>query len=60
MKTNIITVVGIEVNEIETKKFLTSKNWPSGLQDVIVKGLKKIPIRYFICDDSGTTPDDNR
>jgi len=45
---------GIEVNEIETKKFLTSKNWPAGLQDVIVKGLKKIPIRYFICDDSGS------
>ena len=42
------------MDETAVKTFLTSKNWPAGLQDVIVKGLEKIPIRYFICDDSGT------
>jgi len=45
------------VNENAVKTFLTSKQWPAGLQDVIVRGLKKIPIRYFICDDSGTMSD---
>ena len=47
--------LGLPFNDAETRRFLTSHHWPLGLQDVIVQGLKRIPIRYFICDDSGET-----
>jgi hypothetical protein len=42
------------VDEENTRTFLHEHAWPNGLQDALVKGLKKIPIRYIICDDSGS------
>lgn len=48
--------------ELGAREFLTSHAWPSGLQDTLLKSLKKIPMRFFICDDSGSmiTPDGHR
>lgn len=49
------------VNEPNARAFLREHSWPTGLQDAFVKGLKKIPIRFFICDDSGSmTTNDGR
>lgn len=44
------------------RSFLSESNWPPGLQDTLIRNLSKIPIRYFICDDSGsmTTNDGHR
>lgn len=41
-------------NESGAKSFLTEYNWPSGLQDALVKSCRKIAIRYIITDDSGS------
>ncbi len=42
------------VNEAGARDFLTSFKWPAGLQTTFVKNLSKLPIRFFICDDSGS------
>ena len=42
------------INEEKARAFLHENAWPLGLQDALMKGLKKIPIRYIICDDSGS------
>lgn len=36
------------------RKFLDDNHWPKGLQETFFKNLQKIPIRFFICDDSGS------
>jgi hypothetical protein len=33
---------------------LSESRWPTGLADTMIKNLSRIPIRYFICDDSGS------
>lgn len=42
------------INEAGAREYLTACRWPVGLQDTLIKNLQKIPIRYFICDDSGS------
>ena len=44
------------------KSFLAGHGWPPGLQEAMVKSCKKMPIRFFITDDSGSmlTNDGNR
>lgn len=41
------------INEASARDYLMSHNWPLGLQDTLIKNLQTIPIRFFICDDSG-------
>ncbi len=41
-------------NEIGAREYLAGKKWPLGLQNTSVANLAKIPIRFFICDDSGS------
>ena len=50
------------VNEGGCRDFLFCEKWPVGLQDTIINNMKRIPIRFFICDDSGSmgTNDGNR
>lgn len=46
---------GIEkVNSDGACKFLTRNDWPNGLQQSFLKNVAKIPMRYFICDNSGS------
>lgn len=42
------------VNEVGAREYLSRYEWPVGLQDTFVRNLKKIPFRFFICDDSGS------
>ena len=44
----------LEINEDGVREFLSSISWPQGLQDVFIRNLRMIPIRFFICDDSGS------
>eukprot|EP01031_Cornospumella_fuschlensis_P044471 gene44470-54386_t len=36
------------------KRFLTKHGWPSGLQEAVLKSCRKIPVRFYIVDDSGS------
>lgn len=51
-----------QASEAATREFLTTNFWPQGLQETFLRNLSKIPMRYFICDDSGsmTTADGHR
>ena len=41
-------------NEDGAREFLSGLDWPRGLQDIFIRNLKRIPIRFFVCDDSGS------
>jgi hypothetical protein len=41
-------------NEGGAREFLTQQGFPAGLQDTFVDALSKIPLRFFILDDSGS------
>jgi hypothetical protein len=36
------------------RELLARNRWPIGLQDAFVRNLSRVPVRYFICDDSGS------
>ncbi len=42
------------INDAGAREFLKANKWPPGLIDAFIANLTKIPIRYFICDDSGS------
>eukprot|EP01032_Pedospumella_encystans_P011680 gene11680-13567_t len=41
-------------NEAGAREYLGGHKWPLGLQNTSINNLAKIPIRFFICDDSGS------
>lgn len=43
-----------EPNVEGAKRFLSQHKWPGGLQKALLKSVSKLPLRYFICDDSGS------
>ena len=43
-----------DANSEAIRKHLASHGWPTGLQNVLVSGLKTTPARFIICDDSGS------
>lgn len=44
----------VEPNKEDAISFLMLRSWPKGLQNTFIENLNKIPLRYFICDDSGS------
>ena len=38
----------------EARALLTEKNWPHGLQSLLFEEVRKLPLRVFIIDDSGS------
>ncbi len=42
------------VNVSAAKEFLSRHNWPLGLQEALIKSCAKMPVRFFITDDSGS------
>ena len=47
-------------NEEATRHFLTQNKWPIGFQNLIISQMtEKIPLRFFICDDSGSMFEDD-
>jgi len=61
-----ITVGGISPNSADQSEIpislLAENHWPLGLQATLVQTVQKYPLRYFICDDSGSmlTNDGNK
>ena len=45
-----------QFNEGGAREFLSTYpySWPLGLQDTFINSLNKFPIRFFVCDDSGS------
>jgi hypothetical protein len=41
-------------NEGGAREFMLTQGFPAGLQDTFVETLAKIPLRFFILDDSGS------
>jgi hypothetical protein len=48
--------------EEELRDYLRNCRFPAGLQETFIRNLSKVPIRFFICDNSKTmsTPDGHR
>lgn len=43
-----------QFNVSGAREFLSLQGWPLGLQDLFIKNLHRIPIRFFLCDDSAS------
>eukprot|EP01039_Chlorochromonas_danica_P008817 gene8817-9721_t len=41
-------------NEGGAKEFLSARRWPDSLQDAFIQNVSRTPLRFFICDDSGS------
>lgn len=41
-------------NEGGAREFLSAHGFPQGLQDSFIDALSKLPLRFFIVDDSGS------
>ena len=46
-------------NEPRAREFLSRFGWPYGLQSLLINTIRKIPIRFFICDNSGSMMSDD-
>ena len=44
----------VESDEDATRTFLAEHQWPMGFTNLILEETKNIPVRFFICDDSGS------
>jgi hypothetical protein len=42
------------LNINEAIRYLTIHEWPTGLQNAFLRNLEKLPIRFFVIDDSGS------
>lgn len=51
---SIQSCINVKINEEGARTYLQSYGWPSGLIQGFCKSCKKIPIRFFVCDDSGS------
>lgn len=36
------------------KEYMSRNSWPQGVQSALIRGLQITPVRYLICDDSGS------
>jgi hypothetical protein len=50
----VIQSFGTAVDEAAGTKFMNKHNWTKGMQSAFFTSTKKIPIRFFIVDDSGS------
>lgn len=41
-------------NDARAREYLTAHQWPVGLQDTLINGFRKVPLRFIICDNSGS------
>ncbi len=42
------------INQQGAREYLTANRWPTGLQDVAITNIARMPIRFVIVDDSGS------
>jgi hypothetical protein len=44
----------LEIDEHTADKFLSKYSWPKGLREIVIRGCRKVPLRFFLVDDSGS------
>lgn len=54
LRKKIVESLRLNPNSIAADKYLSQFNWPSGLKETVYKSCKKLPLRFFIVDDSGS------
>ena len=52
--TDVIRSFSRQPNEAGARAYLSKHAWPRGMQEVFLKSIRKIPIRFFLIDDSGS------
>ena len=50
----IVNSLKVEPTGENARPLLIEHSWTKGLQDKFILALKKLPLRFFICDDSGS------
>ncbi len=48
------TLPNIPPNEEEARSYLKQHHWPEGFQSLLLDQCSSVPVRFFICDDSGS------
>lgn len=48
-----LSTTGLQ-NEEGARAFLNEFHWPKPLQDAFLQDVQKVPLRFFLCDDSGS------
>lgn len=46
--------INVDLDESSLRGYLNEHKYPAGIIEVVSKGLKKVPIRFFVIDDSGS------
>lgn len=54
LRKKIIESFKLNVNERKAREFLSRHRWPEGLVQTVLKSCRKLPLRFFIVDDSGS------
>jgi hypothetical protein len=51
---NYADAINVKADEKKAREFLGESGWCKGLQTLLFRNTSKIPLRIFICDDSGS------
>ena len=54
LKNQIIKTFTRQLNETAASNYLAKHAWPAGLKKTLFKSCKKIVMRFFLVDDSGS------
>lgn len=54
LRSQIIRQIDKDPQQSTGEEFLKKYNWPNGLKHILIKSCKRLPLRFFIVDDSGS------
>ena len=50
----VTEAIGQPPNDAAVRSYLKSKDWPKGLIEALLKDINRVPVRFFVIDDSGS------
>lgn len=54
LRKKVVDALQLKLNERKADKYLLDHRWPQGLRETVFRSVKKLPLRFFIVDDSGS------
>ena len=54
LRDQIVRTFSRPINEAATHTFFDRHDWPYGLREIIFRDCKKVPLRFYVADDSGS------
>lgn len=54
LRKKIVDALKVQANQRKADKYLLDHQWPLGLRETVLRSIKKLPLRFFIVDDSGS------